>query len=158
MVSIEQNTGIVHTAKLNAVIDNNKSFFLTSFHRLLGLLSQMNSSTLICLQEKVLPTNSYSSFLLFGISTGMWHQQLLMKIGHREHTKIFLDFTAHKTRSQSHLKKNYVCVLDNISVLFVQQILQYLPSKCNKFVFFVEIKKIISMILPQSKVRLNAIK
>lgn len=130
MVSIEQNTGMVHTAKLNAVIDNNKSFFLTAFHRLLGLLSQMNSSTLICLQEKVLATNSYSSFLLFGISTGMWHQQLLMKIGHREHTKIFLDFTVHKTRSQSHLKKNYVCVFYTTFrfYLFSRSFSIYLPN------------------------------
>lgn len=135
MVSIEQNTGMVHTAKFNAVIDNNKSFFLTSFHRLLGLLSQTNSSTLICLQENVLPTNSYSSFPLFSISTGMWHQQLLMKIGHREDTKIFLDFTVHKTRSQSHLKKTtYVFYTTFQFSLFSRSFSIYLPNAA-KLVF-----------------------
>lgn len=56
---------MVYTAKLNAVIDNNKSFFLTFFHRLLGSLSQTNSSALIRPQEKVLLANVSSFFLLF---------------------------------------------------------------------------------------------
>lgn len=56
---------MVYTAKLNAVIDNNESFFLTFFHRLLGSLSQTNSSALIRPQEKVLLANVSSFFLLF---------------------------------------------------------------------------------------------
>lgn len=152
MLSIEQNTGIVCAAKLSAVIDNNKSFFSllstgswVRYHKLTVPLSS-------AFRGRFYPLMPTPPFYFSILSTEMWHQQLLMKTGYRDHTKIFLDITVHKTRSQSHLKKK-TYVLRNILVLFIKQILQNLPSKCNKVVFFMEIK-IISVILPQSKLML----
>lgn len=70
-----------------------------------------------------------------------------MKIGYREHTKIFLDITVHKTRPQSHPKKNtfYTVFWAYPSVDSSVFAFQMLPK-----IFFIDIKKIISMILLHS--------